>query len=262
MYELLQLYKNLHMPVEERLAFLEAHEALARQRDDCFLDMIVLYMQMGRFERARELLLSKRFNIYEGGEGKLTRMHGWLYTMWGQQACLEGKTQEARKWFETALVYPDNYGEGRHYSAQEGNIYYYTGLLLDAQGETEAARQAWQKAADQPAQITDVTYFAALSLKKLGETEKADQLLRNMIATGESLKETAHRYGYFGVGMASPLPFELDVKPIHLAEAYLLMALGCKSLGDEQGSRKALKELEALDPWNVKLCFLRRLGIL
>ena len=121
-YELLQLYKNLHMPVEERLAFLEAHEALARQRDDCFLDMIVLYMQMGRFERARELLLSKRFNIYEGGEGKLTRMHGWLYTMWGQQACLAGKTQEARKWFETALVYPDNYGEGRHYSAQEGNI--------------------------------------------------------------------------------------------------------------------------------------------
>lgn len=261
-YELLQLYKNLHMSVEERLTFLEAHEALARQRDDCFLDMIVLYMQMGRFERARELLLSKRFNIYEGGEGKLTRMHGWLYTMWGQQACLAGKTQEARKWFETALVYPDNYGEGRHYSAQEGNIYYYTGLLLDAQGEKEAARQAWQKAADQPAQITDVTYFAALSLKKLGETEKADMLLRDMIATGESLRETAHRYGYFGVGMASPLPFELDVKPIHLAEAYLLMALGCKGLGDDQGSRKALEELEALDPWNVKLCFLRRLGIL
>ena len=111
-------------------------------------------------------------------------------------------------------------------------------------------------------QITDVTYFAALSLKKLGETEKADQLMRDMIATGESLKETAHRYGYFGVGMASPLLFELDVKPIHLAEAYLLMALGCKGLGDNQGSRKALKELEALDPWNVKLCFLRRLGIL
>lgn len=107
-----------------------------------------------------------------------------------------------------------------------------------------------------------MTYFAALSLKKLGETEKADMLLRDMIATGESLRETAHRYGYFGVGMASPLPFELDVKPIHLAEAYLLMALGCKGLGDDQGSRKALEELEALDPWNVKLCFLRRLGIL
>lgn len=261
-YELLQLYKNLSLPVEERLSFLEKHAAQTRERDDCFLDMIVLHMQLGHFEKARELLLSKRFNIYEGGEGKLTRMHGWLYTMWARQAQLAGNTDEAAKWFDTALVYPANYGEGRHYSAQEGNIYYYRGLLEEELGRKEAAREAWTKAANQPSQITDVTYFAAMSERKLGNEERAAQLLKDMIAAGESLRENAHRYGYFGVGMASPLPFELDVKPINLAEANLLLALGRKGLGDEEGSGQALEALIKLDPWNIKLCFLRRLEVL
>ena len=261
-YELLQLYKNINMPVKDRLAFLEAHAALARQRDDCFLDMIVLYMQEGRFEKARELLLSKRFNIYEGGEGKLTRMHGWLYTMWGRQDQLNGNPDEALRWFETALVYPQNYGEGRHYSAQEANIYYYTGLLLEAQGKPDEAREAWQKAANQPNQVTEVSYFAALSLQKLGEPDKAKAIFRSMVEAGTEQKKNAHLYGYFGVGMPSPLPFELDVKPLHLAEANLLLALGHKGLGKEAESQVALQALKEIDPWNLKLCFLEKLGVL
>ena len=56
-----------------------------------FLEQAILYTQLGRLEEARELLLSKRFNIYEGGEGKLTRHHGWLYTLLGRAAEKAGK---------------------------------------------------------------------------------------------------------------------------------------------------------------------------
>lgn len=261
-YELLQLYKNTNVPVRERLTFLEEHEALVRQRDDCFLDMIVLYMQEGEFKKAQQQLLSKRFNIYEGGEGKLTRMHGWLYTMWGRHEQLSGNPEAALHWFKTALVYPQNYGEGRHYSAQEANIYYYTGLLLESLGCIEEAREAWSKAASQPKQITEISYFAALSLQKLGEHEKAEAIFHDMVKAGISLSNNAHRYGYFGVGMPSPLPFELDVKPLNLAEANLLLALGNKGLGNETSCRSALKALKELDPWNLKLCFLEKLGVL
>lgn len=261
-YELLQLYKNIKMPVAERLAFLEKHGDLVRQRDDCFLDMIVLYIQEGCFEKAHKLLLSKRFNIYEGGEGKLTRMHGWLYTMWGRQEQLAGKPEKAMQWYETGLVYPKNYGEGRHYSAQEANIYYFTGLLLEEQGELEQARQAWLKAANQPNQVTELTYFAAMALDKLGEKEKAKKKYESMVTAGDKLRQNAHCYGYFGVGMPSPLPFELDVKPLNLAEANLLLALGYKGLGDERSSQEILAELKDLDPWNHKLCFLNKLEIL
>ena len=261
-YELLQLYKNLHMPVSDRLAFLELHETLVRQRDDCFLEMIILYIQEGRFGRARDLLLSKRFNIYEGGEGKLTRMHGWLYTLWGRKAQLEGDLNAALKYFETALVYPDNYGEGRHYSAQEANIYYYMGLLFSQMNQETQAQAAWTKAVNQPSQITEITYFAALSLQALGQQDQANDLFRKMIDTGNRLKATARHYGYFGVGMPTPLPFELDVAPLNLAEAHLLIALGQKGIGNDTASQEAVDALTAVDPWNCKLCFFRQLGIL
>ena len=109
--------------------------------------MIVLVVELGDYERARKMLLSKRFNIYEGGEGKLTRLHGWLYTLWARREAEKGNTEEALRLLEEALVYPANYGEGRHYSAQEAQIYTLAGDLLSAAGRAEEAK----------AKITDLT---------------------------------------------------------------------------------------------------------
>ena len=261
-YELLQLYKNLNVPVGDRLSFLEANLDAVRSRDDCFLDYIVLHIQRGEYAKARELLLSKRFNIYEGGEGKLTRDHGWLYALWGREAHLAGQKDEAMKWFETALVYPANYGEGRHYSAQEANIYYYMGLLFEDMGDADRAREAWEKAAGQPEQITEITYFAALAERKLGHLQKADAMLRAMIDAGRQKCDHADEYGYFGVGMSAPLPFELDPAPRNRSEGALLQALGYAGLGERDASRAAVGELAGIDPWNPQLSFLRKLAVL
>ena len=192
----------------------------------------------------------------------MTRMHGWLYTLWGRKAQLEGDLNAALKSFETALVYPENYGEGRHYSAQEANTYYYMGLLFSQLNQETQAHDAWLQAANQPSQITEITYFAALSLQALGQQSRAIALFQEMIDAGEQLRANARRYGYFGVGMPTPLPFELDVAPLNLAEAHLLIALGQKGLGNDAASRQAVESLTALDPWNCKLCFFRQLGIL
>ncbi len=262
LYELLQLYKNTGVSVKDRLALLESHEALVRERDDCYLDYIILYTQDGQYERARELLLSKRFNIYEGGEGKLTRHHGWLYTLLGRAAHLAGDTEKALDWYQTALVYPANYGEGRHYSAQEGNIYYCTGLALEAAGQKEQAEQAYQKAAGQPDQVTEISYFAGLAYGRLNDAQKAEKVFQAMMDTAAQKEKTAHLYGYFGVGMAAPLPFELDVRRLNLADAFLLKALGAKGLKEEAASLEAVKALEALDPYNAKLGFFKKLDIL
>ena len=177
-YELLQMYKNMGMSLQDRLNFLENHRELTLQRDDCALDMVTLYVQLGRYDEARQLLNSRRFNIYEGGEGKLTRLHGWLYTLLGAQ---EADAQKAQKWFEEALVFPVNYGEGRHYSAQEGNIHYYTGLLMEAQGDCEGAKAHWTEAANQPSHISEISYFAGKSLEKLGRDAEAQPLWKQTL---------------------------------------------------------------------------------
>ena len=261
-YELLQLYKNIQMPLTERLAFLESHQALAMQRDDCALDMIILCVQLGQYDRARALLASRRFNIYEGGEGKLTRLHGWLYTLLGCKAMREQDAAQALGWFREALVFPANYGEGRHYSAQEGQIHYYTGLLLEAQGDSEGARAEWLEAANQPSHISEISFFAGKSLEKLGRQEKARSLYRAMLADAETRLANRKKYGYFGVGMPSTLPFESDIERQNSIPALLIKALAERGLGDDAACAQTVSQLLALDAEGQPFTFFRTLGIL
>ena len=260
-YELLQLYKNTNVSIKERLAFLDENQKLVRQRDDCYLEWIILLTQDGQFERARELLLSKRFNIYEGGEGKLTRHHGWQYTLMGRKEHLAGNTEQALHWYKEALVYPKDYGEGRHYSAQESNIYYYTGLLYESLGDRDQAVKAFETAANQPAQVTEMRYFTGLALEKLGRQEEAKDVFLEMIRTADRQLENADLPGYFGVGMSAPLPYEQDIVRQNTINACLLKALGNKGLGDEAEYCKALQKLTELDPTNFKLSFLKMLEV-
>ena len=262
LYELLQLYKNLLVSPEERLKLLESHAAQARERDDCFLEKGILLTQVGELEKARELLLSKRFNIYEGGEGKLTRHHGWLYTLLGRQAEASGDNEAALKWYKEALVFPANYGEGRHYSAQEGNIYYYTGLLLEKLGDPAGAKKAWEEAANQPKHITEITYFAALALRKLGRMDEAKALFESMLQSAEERLQNADLYGYFGVGMPSPLPFELNIVRQNTIPALLIKTLAEDGLGREGDKAETLRRLTAMDPYGTPLAFFKMLGIL
>ena len=262
LYELLQLYKNLDVPVLERIEFLQQHEALVKERDDCYLDYIILLAQAGQFERARELLLGKHFNIYEGGEGKLTRHHGWQYTLMGYAMYAKGRLEEAIRWYNEALVYPDSYGEGRHYSAQEGNIYYCLGLALDAGDRKQEAEEAYAKAANQPDQVTAISYFAALSHAWLGNVKKANGMFESMLKTADTMEKNAHIHGYFGVGMAFPLPFELNIRKNNLATAYLLRALGAKGLKNNAESELAVTALREIDPYNTVLDHFTKLNIL
>lgn len=261
-FELLQLCKNTNVPVSERIALLERHPGLTAERDDCYLEYIILLTMAGELDRARELLGKKRFNIYEGGEGKLTRHHGWLYTLLGLRSEAEGNNEKALDYYRNALIYPANYGEGRHYSAQEANIYYYTGLLERKLGDETAAREAFTAGANQPPQESEMTIFAAACMKALGDDESAERVCRGMIESGERLYANADLRGYFGVGSPVPAPYEQNCERLHKIDALLLIALGKQGLGDSDGAKKALAELEALEPENMKLMLMRMVGIL
>jgi hypothetical protein len=69
--ELDQLYKRLCKPHAERLAFLEQYTGLVAQRDDLYLEFVTLCNATGQYLRAKELIDSRRFHPWEGGEGKV-----------------------------------------------------------------------------------------------------------------------------------------------------------------------------------------------
>ena len=247
--------------MEERIALCEANIGLVRERDDCYLEYIILLTQRGDLDLARELLTKKRFNIYEGGEGKLTRHHGWLCTLQGFAAEADDPAM-AMEHYRNALIYPANYGEGRHYSAQEANIYYFTGKLCEKLGDADGARAAYTAGANQAPQVSEMSVFAALCQRELGDYNRADAVLRGMCSQAEDLLENEDLRGYFGVGSPCPPPYEQDVVRWHRVDAYLLMALGKRYLGDAIAADEALAKLRVIDPYNSRLCFLTKLGIL
>jgi tetratricopeptide (TPR) repeat protein len=75
LYELQQLYKNMGVQPQERLKRYEDCGDLAAERDDCSIDKIVLFTQLGKYDQAEALLSSRRFNAFEGGEGRIISAH-------------------------------------------------------------------------------------------------------------------------------------------------------------------------------------------
>ena len=66
--ELDQLQKKCNVPLHERLALLEAHEDLARSRDDLYTEYITLVNLNGGLEKALSLIQNHKFHPWEGGE--------------------------------------------------------------------------------------------------------------------------------------------------------------------------------------------------
>ena len=259
LYELVMLYKSSNVSVDERVKLLEANLDLTCERDDCCLEYIILLVMQGRYDDAEKLLKSRRFNIYEGGEGKLTRHHGWLYLLMAHAAASDGKLTQALSFCHDALVFPENYGEGRHYSAQEANIYYYTGVYEKRLGNNAAAEQAFRAGLGQAGQPSEMTYFRTLCAYELGEPDTARELCGELLARSEELLENADKRGYFGVGMPVPAPYEQDIVRMNTISAYLLRTLGELGMGGQYAD--SLERLRELEPENTILCYLEQLGV-
>ena len=231
LYELLQMEKNLGFSVKDRLHLLETHSELAKMRDDCFLDEIILYAQDEQYEKARELLLSKRFNIYEGGEGNLTKQHAWMHVLYANELASAGKAAEAYQVYMNGVNMPKSYGEAKTWFNQEAHIFYYLGTLLESLGKTKEAANAFEEASVYKAAVSELSMFRALALRKLMRFSQAQQVLMEMLESGDNLLKNKDLRSYYGVGSPTPMPFEYDIVKInsvngHILRGYALLGLG------------------------------------
>ena len=75
LFELDQLYSKLNRSAEERLGFLEQHEALVASREDLTIERITLLNRLHRPHEALDILKNQTFHPWEGGEGKVIRQY-------------------------------------------------------------------------------------------------------------------------------------------------------------------------------------------
>lgn len=247
LFELLQAYKVAKYVPEERLKLLEDNLMLVDERDDLYIQYVMLLNLTGNPEKAAEKLKAHMFHPYEGGEGLLPKQHILSNIVSGCKAFENNKYEEALSFFKNALEYPLNYNEGRKYRAREGNVYYYIALAYEALGDMSSSKTWLKKVVNQVDDIDETTYFKGLAYRRLGEDNKAQQIFKQMIQTSEDGIQNNYGYKYFE-GFQIGMPFEQDMYKINQIK-YIIGALyGNAGLGNTDiATRKYYNLLEITD---------------
>mgnify|MGYP003289690420 CR=1 FL=1 len=253
LFEYQQLLKNMNFTPTERLAVYEKYADLLALRDDCYLDKVFLTTQIGDFKGAIDMAAVKRFHIYEGGEGKLTKLHAWMHVLYGAQLLDNGKADEAAAVLENGVNMPKSYGEAKTFFNQEAHIYYNIGLIAEAAGDSEAAKAAYEKAAEYKAAVSPISLWRALALFKLGDETEAKAVLDEMIAVADNKLANRDMRTYYGVGSPSPMPFEYDIIKQNTCEGSMLKAFALLGYGKLDEAEETVKAVRELDPYNFDL---------
>ncbi|GHU88639.1 hypothetical protein FACS1894155_03900 [Bacteroidia bacterium] len=244
--ELDQLYKKLGLPYAERLAFLEKHLSLVEQRDDLCIERITLYNQLGQYEKARDLIASRQFHPWEGGEGKVTGQFTLCHIGLAKQAISEKRFDDALAFLCRTDYYPHNLGEGKLINIEENDINYYKGLAFKGLGDEENANKYFRKAtqgSSEPQlaffyndQSPDQIFYQGLAWRALEEEEKAQELFKKLITHGEEHMNDNCKIDYFAVSLPDLAIWDDDLNERNRIHCRHVMALGLLGLGEKEGS--------------------------
>ncbi len=253
LYEYQQLLKNLNVSPEERLAVYDRYPALLKLRDDCYIDKTMLHMLVGDYKGALETAATKHLNIYEGGEGILSKLHAWICVLYANQAEKEGKYDLAEKRYLCGLDMPASYGEAKTLFHQEHHIFYYLGQLKEQTGDRKAAAEYYAEAATDKDTCSSLSLWYALALRKVGEEAEAERVLDEMLASAEHTLANVDMRAYYGVGAPIPMPFEYDIVKFNTVNGLVLKSYALLGKGELREAEALMEEVRALDPYNVDL---------
>ena len=241
--ELDQLYRKINMSIDKRFAFLDTHKETAFIRDDLTIEYCTLLNSMSRHEEALDIITSRKFHPWEGGEGKVTTQYAVALMQIARRELTAGHAAKAKELLERALVFPHNLGEGKLEGAKDNNIYYYLGLCERALGNEDAAVAHLTRAAagseepasamyynDQPAELILYQGLAAL---ELGDRDHASARFHKLISYGEKHYYDKVKIDYFAVSLPDLQLFDEDLTMRNRAHCEYLIALGSYGLGDK-----------------------------
>lgn len=255
--ELDQLNKKLGYSHECRAEEYDKHMDLVTQRDDLYLEYITILNFMGKYEKARELILSRKFHPWEGGEGKVTAQYVYSHVELGKKYLKEGSYEKAIELLNEAMIYPFNLGEGKLAGAQENNINYFLGCAYEGLKDEAKAKEYFLRASigiEEPAgmmfyndQPADMIFYQGLALSKLKETERAKSRFNKLISYGEKHIFDKVAIDYFAVSLPDFLIFDEELDKKNIVHCHYLLGLGYLGLGRFEEARHELSEVIKLD---------------
>ncbi|PXA04471.1 DUF5107 domain-containing protein [Coraliomargarita sinensis] len=220
--EYVQLCRKLGDPSDRLLAFLEARMDLVLDRDDATVELATLYNETEQSQKALDLLLSRSFHPWEGGEGKVLRQYTTARLKLGQAALADGNAEEALEHFELAMRTPEPLGEKYHLLQAKADVLYWKGRALRALQREEEAVREFEAAASESgdfqgmavSKYSELTYFKAQALYALGYDAKAEEVLRAMMAYIKAEMQKPAKIDYFATSLPNLLVFEEDLDQV------------------------------------------------
>jgi len=255
--ELDQLYKITGRGFRERLNFLEKNIKLVESRDDLYLERVTLYNNIKEYDKAKELLATKKFHPWEGGEGKAIAQYLLCHFELAKQAVENNQYPQALELLSAMEHYPENLGEGKLYGVQENDRFYLSGCVYEGMGLTEQATASFKLATfgiSKPAQAIyyndpqpDKIIYQALAWLKLGEPGKAKKIFESFISFGEEHMHDNVTIDYFAVSLPDMLVFDINLNLRNTIHCKYLIGLGYLGLGNKILAKKYLDEVLQLD---------------
>ena len=147
LYERDQLWKRTGVAPSTRLAELQRYPDLPPRRDDLSVELATLLNHAGQPQQALELLLSRQFQPWEGGEGLVLAQFVRASILLAQRALAANDPQLARRLLMVALDPPHSLGEAYHLLASQSEQLYWLGVATAAGGDAAEARRVWQRGA-------------------------------------------------------------------------------------------------------------------
>ena len=247
LYEWDQLRKRSGICASQRIAHLESHPDLVSQRDDLTVELIALLNQSGQPEQAMKMLLSRRFNPWEGGEGLVSAQYVWSHVLIGRSLLERGAWDQALAHFSAAREYPQNLGEGKHLLTRETHLDYFSGLTLSEMGRKVEANRCWNRAVADSHPITWLTFYAAMSLEALGRKTEADKLFEEIRTFAEHQIQADVKIDYFATSLPNLLLFEDNLQKRNHVDCLFLLALSELGMRNTERAVELLNEVLTLD---------------
>lgn len=207
----------------ERLTELERNPALVEARDDLSVVRARLMTETGRAREARELLLSRTFQPWEGGEGQVLAAWDAASLAVARAALEAGDPSSALDAVRGTIEPPASLGEARHVLANDAEVQLVLGDVLAATGDADGARRAWSRAAESVGDFVGMaaipysaqTAWSIVALRRLGDEDAAARLRDGMAAWVEGQALAPARIDYFATSLPSMLLFIDDPQTQH-----------------------------------------------
>jgi len=228
---------------------------LVASRDDLSVELATLYNQVGQPQEALKVLLSRRFQPWEGGEGLVLAQFVRANLLLGQKALTEHDPNAAIRRFEAAWNLPESIGEAKHLLMNLSMIDYWLGVAHATSLDDDQARRHWARAAMvradfqqmQVHSISDTTYWSGQALAKLGRDDEARRVFREIFEYSLKLEHQTPQIDYFATSLPAMLLFEEDLVLRQEISAKFLRAQALVGLGQIAEGTALLNEVCKLD---------------